>query len=260
MASPFEAPAEAYDRFMGRYSVQLATAFVDHVGLEAGQRVLDVGCGPGALSARAAQVVGADHVTAIDPSQPFVEAARARIPGADVRLGDAESLPFADDSFDAVLSQLVVNFIPDAPAGVAEMRRVARPGGLVAACVWDYAGEMRLLRTFWDAAVAIDPDGAGPVHEGGTMRYSNPDDLGALWSAAGLEGVDVAPLEVEASYDDFDDLWQPLTTGVAPAGSYATSLDPERQAALRERLRASLGDPTGPFGLTARAWCAVGRR
>lgn len=251
----FRAPAEAYDRFVGRYSGALATAFLERAGVAPGVRVLDVGCGPGGLAARAAEIVGAERVTAVDPSEPFVEACRARVPGADVRVASAESLPFRDDSFDAVLSQLVVNFLADAPAGVAEMRRVTRAGGVVGACVWDYAGGMRLLRTFWDAAVELDPAGARPLHEGHAMRYSNPDELGALWSAAGLEGVEVSPVDVEASYDDFDDLWQPLTTGVGPAGSYATSLDAERQEALRSRVRASLGNPNGSFTLTARAWC-----
>jgi SAM-dependent methyltransferase len=259
-AAMFRAPAEAYDRFVGRYSKALATAFLERTDVGPGQRILDVGCGPGGLTAQAAEIVGADRVAAVDPSEPFVEACRARVPGADVRVASAESLPFPDESFDAVLSQLVVNFLADAPAGVAEMRRVARPGGLIGACVWDYAGEMRLLRTFWDAAVELDPAGAGPLHEGHAMRYSNPDDLGALWSEAGLEGVEVSPVDVEASYDDFDDLWQPLTTGVGPAGSYATSLDPERREALRSRMSASLGDPNGSFTLTARAWCVRGAK
>jgi SAM-dependent methyltransferase len=258
-AAMFRAPAEAYDRFVGRYSRALASAFLARAGVAPGQRILDVGCGPGGLTARAAEIVGAEQVAAVDPSEPFVEACRARVPGADVRVAAAESLPFANAIFDAVLSQLVVNFLADAPAGVAEMRRVARSGGLVAACVWDYAGEMRMLRTFWDAAAELDPEGAGEAHEG-QMRYASPEELRALWSEAGLEGVEVTPLVVEASYDDFDDLWQPFTMGVGPAGSYATGLDAERQEALRGRMRASLGDPPGPFTLTARAWCAVGRR
>jgi SAM-dependent methyltransferase len=258
-AAMFQAPAEAYDRFVGRYGPALAAAFLDTAGVEPGQRVLDVGCGPGALTAEAARIVGPAQVAAVDPSQPFAEACRARNPGVDVQVAAAESLPFADGSFDAVLSQLVVNFLTDAPAGVAEMRRVAKPGGVVAACVWDYAGEMRMLRSFWDAAAAVDPDGAGLVDES-SMRYCNPDELGALWSEAGLEAVEVSPLNVDASYADFDDLWTPFTAGIGPAGTYYAALDPPLQEALRERLRGSLGDPVGPFTLTARAWCAVGRR
>lgn len=256
----FQASAEAYDRLIGRYSPSLAAELLQAAGISPGLRVLDVGCGPGALAAQAARIVGPAQVAAVDPSLPFAEACRSRIPGADVRVAPAESLPFADATFDAVLSQLVVNFLTDAPRGLAEMLRVAKPGGVVAACVWDYAGEMRLLRAFWDAAVAVDPDGAGPIDEGRWMRYSSPGELGALWSQAGLEDVEVTPLHVEASYADFDDLWTPFTAGVGPAGAYCASLDPARQDAVRERLRASLGDPSGPFTLTARAWCAVGRR
>jgi ubiquinone/menaquinone biosynthesis C-methylase UbiE len=258
-AAMFTGSTEAYDRFIGRYGSALAGAMLETAGITPGLRVLDVGCGTGALAARAAQIVGPENVAAVDPSQPFADACRARIPDADVRVATAEALPFGEAVFDAVLSQLVVNFLTDAPKGLAEMRRVAKPGGVVAACVWDYAGEMRLLRAFWDAAVAVDPDGAGPIAESHTMRYSNPEELGALWSEAGLEGVEVSPLHVEASYTDFDDLWTPFTAGIGPAGAYCASLDHARQDVLRERLRAVLGDPTGPFTLTARAWCAVGR-
>jgi SAM-dependent methyltransferase len=257
-AAMFQASAEAYDRFVGRYGPALAAALLETAGVKPGLRVLDVGCGPGALTTGAARIVGPAQVAAVEPSQPFAEACRARVPGADVRVAAAESLPFEDGIFDAVLSQLVVNFLTDAPGGLAEMRRVAKPGGVVAGCVWDYGGEMRMLRSFWDAAAAVDPDGAGRVDEA-AMRYCNPEELGALWAEAGLEAIEVSPLQVEASYADFDDLWTPFTAGIGPAGSYYAALDPPRQEALRERLRASLGDPTGPFTLSARAWCAVGR-
>ncbi len=255
----FQAPAEVYDRYVGRYSPALAAALLERAAVAPGQRVLDVGCGPGALTAAAARVVGASQVAAVDPSAPFVEACRARNPDVDVRLAAAESLPFEDGTFDAVLSQLVVNFLDDAPAGVAEMRRVAKPGGLVAGCVWDYAGEMRMLRAFWDAAVALDPEQAGPLDEG-SMRHSTPPELEALWSTAGLEDVSVSPLEVEASYDDFDDLWQPFTGGVGPAGAYTAALDAPAQKRLRERLREELGNPAGSFRLSARAWCVRGAK
>jgi SAM-dependent methyltransferase len=258
-AATFRASAEAYDRYIGRYSPALAAALLEQAGIAPGLRVLDVGCGPGALAAQAARIVGPAQVAAVDPSESFAAACRARLPGADVRVASGESLPFAEGTFDAVLSQLVVNFLTDAPGGVAEMRRVAKPGGAVAACVWDYAGEMRLLRAFWDAAVAVDPEGAGPHDEGHSMRYCNPEELEALWTEAGLADVEVTGVQVEASYTDFDDLWTPFTAGIGPAGAYCASLDPDRQAALRERLRASLGHPTGPFTLAARAWCAVGR-
>lgn len=253
----FQGSAEAYDRFIGRYGQGLADAMLQTATVEPGMRVLDVGCGPGPLATQAARIVGSENVAAVDPSEPWVEACRKRIPGADVRVAPAESLPFADGSFDAVLAQLVVNFLTDAPRGVAEMKRVAKPSGVVAACVWDYAGEMRLLRAFWDAVAAVDP-AAAERDEGRFMRYANAEELGALWTEAGVVEVAVSPLDVEASYDDLDDLWTPFLAGIGPAGAYAASLAPDAQATLREQLRATLRDPTGPFKLTARAWCVRG--
>jgi SAM-dependent methyltransferase len=253
----FQGSGDVYDRFVGRYGIPLGDAMLEAAGVRAGMRVLDVGCGTGALAGQAARLVGEANVAAADPSEPFVESCRARIPDADVRVAPAESLPFDDDSFDAVLAQLVVQFMSDAPRGVAEMSRVAKPGGVVVACVWDYAEGMRLLRAFWDAAAAVDPESA-VRDEGRLLRYANPDELQALWSEAGLGGVETAALEVEAPYEDFDDLWTPFLAGIGPAGAYASSLDPDAQAALREQLRAKLDDPVGPFTLTAKAWYVRG--
>lgn len=255
----FQTPADAYDRFIGRYGAALGDAVLEAAGVGPGMHVLDVGCGSGALAARAAQLVGAENVAAVDPSEPFAEGCRARVPGADVRVAPAEVLPFADDAFDAVLAQLVVNFMGDAPRGVAEMTRVAKPGGVVAAAVWDYAGGMRMLRAFWDAAAAVDPDSVDQ-DEGRFMRYASPDELEALWREAELSDVAVSALDVEASYEDFDDLWTPFLAGIGPAGAHTASLDPAGQEALREELRARLGDPAGPFTLTARAWCVRGAK
>jgi SAM-dependent methyltransferase len=254
----FTGPAEVYDRFVGRYSPALGRAMCEAARVRPGQRAVDVGCGSGALVAELAERLGAEHVAGVDPSEPFVEAARARVPGARIVVGSAESLPFADAEFDATLSQLVVNFLTDPEAGLREMSRVTRGGGVVAGCVWDYGGEMTMLRTFWDAAEALDPDGAGPLIEAHTMRFARPDELGALWRGSGLQQVEVTPLDVGASYADFDDLWAPFPTGVGPAGSYAASLDPEGQAALRDEFARRLGPPDGTFTLSARAWCAVG--
>src|SRR5215211_1801198 len=245
----FQGPGDDYDRFIGRFGPALGDAMLDYAGVVPGMRVLDVGCGTGALAARAAAAVGGENVAAADPSEPFVETCRRRVPEADVRIASAESLPFADDGFDAVLAQLVLPFLTDAPQGAAEMRRVAKAGGVVVACVWDYAGGMRLLRAFWDAAAAIDPESAAR-DEGRLLRYANPDELRALW--AGLDDVTVAALDVEAAYDDFDALWTPFLAGIGPAGSYAASRDAEGQAALREQFRAELGDPVGPFTPTTR--------
>jgi SAM-dependent methyltransferase len=258
-ARTFNIAADLYDRFVGRYSRALSRELIAVAGVEPGRRALDVGCGPGGLTAELAALLGGEKVAAVDPSEPFVEACRARVPGADVRLGQAEQLPFADAEFDVVLSQLVVNFMSDAESGVAEMRRVARPGGTVASCVWDYAGEMMLLRSFWGAAVAVDPEGAGPLDEAVSMRWCSPDDLRALWEGSGLDEVETGALVVSAGYEDFDDLWAPLTGGVGPAGAYCASLEPERQDALRAELHRRLGSPAGAFELTARAWFVRGR-
>ena len=256
----FSGPAEVYDRFVGRYSPQLARAMCEAAGLRPRQRALDVGCGSGALVTALAAVLGAENVAAVDPSEPFVEAARARVPKARVLVGSAESLPFADGEFDATLSQLVVNFLADPEQGLREMSRVTRPGGVVAGCVWDYGGGMTMLRVFWEAAAALDPDGAAPARESHTMRFSRPEELEELWRSAGLKGVDVGPIDVEAPYDDFDDLWAPFPTGVGPAGAYAASLEGTDQLALRDEFHRRLGEPRAPFTLSARAWCAVGTR
>ena len=255
----FQGAAETYDRFVGRYSPGLARAMCAAAGVRPGHYALDVGCGSGALTAALADVLGSENVSAVDPSEPFVEAARAKVPGARILVGPAESLPFADDAFDATLSQLVVNFLTDPEQGLREMSRVTRGGGVVAGCVWDYGGEMTMLRTFWEAAAALDRERAEPLMETFTMRFASPEELGALWRGSGLDAVDVAPIVAQASYDDFDDLWAPFLTGVGPAGSYAASLDDESQAALRDEFARRLGRSEGAFTLTARAWCAVGR-
>jgi SAM-dependent methyltransferase len=257
-AASFRTSAEAYDRHIGRYGPELARGLLEIANVSAGQRALDVGCGPGALAAELRQVLGAGGVAAIDPSTSFVEACARRLPGVDARLASAEKLPFPDDSFDVALSQLAVNFMSDPLAGVREMRRVTRPGGTVAAAVWDYAGEMTLLRRFWDAAVSLDP-GVAESDEGRSMPYCTPDELEGLWRDAGLQSPSVSALVVEAEYRDFDDLWQSLEHGSGPSTAYASSLPPERRAELRAELGRLLGVGEGPFRLTARAWSVVGR-
>ena len=182
----FRASADAYDRFVGRYGPELATALIDFAGVEPGMRTLDVGCGPGALAAVLVERLGAARVSAADPSAPFVDACRARLPGVEVVEAGAEALPFADGAFDAALSQLVVNFMRDGEAGVREMARVTRPGGIVASCVWDYGGEMTLLRAFWDAAREVDPERGAAADEGIVMRWCAEGELADLWRAAGL--------------------------------------------------------------------------
>jgi SAM-dependent methyltransferase len=251
----FAVAGESYDRFMGRYSRELAPRLIEFARIEPGMRVLDVGCGPGALAERLAAQLGPELVSAADPSEPFVAACAERVPGAEVRQAGAEKLPWEDATFDAALSQLVLNFLADAHAGAAEMRRVVRPGGMVCACTWDYGGAMEMLRTIWDAARALDPDAPD---EGRTMRYRSADELAELWRQSGFDDVETGPLVVETTYAGFDDFWQPLTLGVGPAGAYCASLEPARQEALRDELFRRLGSPAEAFTLSARAWAVRG--
>jgi SAM-dependent methyltransferase len=258
-AATFRTPAEAYDRHVGRYADELAHGLLAAAGVRAGARALDVGCGPGALTRALAGALGAEAVAAVDPSPPFVAACRERVPGADVRDGRAEALPFGDATFDAVLSQLVINFMSDAPAGVGEMRRVARPGAVVAAAVWDYADGMLLLRRFWDAVAALDPAAAAEHDEGHVMPYCTPPALERLWAGAGLGEVATGALTCGVRYAGFDELWAPLELGVAPSGAYAAALAPAERARLRDEYRRRLGAPAGAFTLAARAWYVTGR-
>jgi SAM-dependent methyltransferase len=257
-AETFRTPAETYDRHVGRYATVLGSALIEFAGVEPGMRALDVGCGPGALTAVLVERLGAASVAAAEPSEPFAQACRARLPGVEVVSAGAEALPFADGAFDVALSQLVVNFMSDPEAGVRELARVTRPGGIVASCVWDYAGEMTLLRAFWDAAREIDPEAAAAVDEGVVMPWCGEGELGELWRAAGLRDVRSGALVVSAAYTDFDDLWSPLPTGIAPSGAFCKSLDEERRASLREAYRRRLGVGDGPFELSARAWATAG--
>ena len=249
----FDVAADAYDRFMGRYSVLLSPQLADLAGVAAGQRVIDVGCGPGALTTELVARVGADSVVAIDPSEPFVEAARARHPGVDVRLGSAEQLPFPDDTFDAALAQLVVHFMNDPAAGMGEMARVTRPGRSVVACVWDHGGGEGPLSPLWNAARALDPTVEGEKK----LVGSHQGQLERLFVEAGLVDVTETALSVSVEHPTFDEWWEPFTLGVGPAGVYIAGLDAAHQAALREQCRAML--PPAPFVLTVRAWTALGR-
>ena len=246
----FTAPA-AYDRFMGRYSTLLAPQLADLAGVVAGQRVLDVGCGPGALIGELVKRLGAEAISAADPSPPFVGAVRERYPGVDAHPAPAEELPFPDRSFDATLAQLVVHFMTDPVAGLSEMRRVTRPGGVVAACVWDHGGDQGPLSRFWSAARRLDTE----VEDESDLPGVRQGHLGELFREAGLHQVEETSLTVAVEHDTFEDWWEPFELGVGPAGSYVTSLDPERQVELREHLREEL---PAPFALTAVAWAARG--
>jgi SAM-dependent methyltransferase len=246
--------ADAYERFMGRYSRPLAQEFARAAAVVAGERVLDVGCGTGALTSVLAELVGPGLVAAADPSEPFVEECRARVPGADVRVGPAEAVPFGDDTFDRALAQLVFHFVGDPAAGAAEMARVTRPEGRIAACVWDFTGGMTMLRAYWDAALEVDPSAPDEIDRFG----GRPGQLAAMWRDAGLREVEDGSLSVSSSYDDFDELWESLLGGVGPVGAHAASLSESGREAVREAFRIRLGSPVGSFALTARAWYAVG--
>lgn len=248
----FNVAAEAYDRFMGRYSRHLAPQMADLAAVAAGQRALDVGCGPGALTTELASRLGSPSVAAVDPSASFVEAARERNPGVDVRQASAADLPFADATFDAALAQLVVHFMPDPVAGLREMARVTRAAGKVAACVWDHAGGEGPLGAFWNAARELDSS----VHDESDLPGARRGHLQQLFEAAGLLEVEETSIESSVEHATFDEWWEPFTGGVGPAGAYVASLDADGREALRERCAALLPPP--PFVLTARAWAARG--
>ena len=249
----FDVTADAYGRFMGRYSEPLAVEFATRAGVVAGERALDVGCGPGALTARLVELLGTEAVAAVDPSAPFVEAVRARLPDVDVHQGAAESLPFRDDVFDVTLAQLVVHFMTDPVAGLAEMARVTRPGGCVAACVWDHAGGSGPLAVFWRAVRDIDPQ----AHDESGLAGAREGHLADLCAAAGLQQIESTTLAVTVHVATFADWWEPFTLGVGPAGAYLAQLDEARRAHVRDRCAELL--PPAPFEVTASAWCTVAR-
>jgi len=242
--------ADSYDRFMGRYSSLLSGQLADLAAVAAGHRVLDVGCGPGALTAELARRVGASAVTAVDPSEPFVAAVRVRHPGVDARVASAESLPFGDGTFDAALAQLVVHFMRDPVAGLAEMARVTRRGGVVAACVWDE--QENPSSPFWRAVRDVDPAFERPADRPGTRE----GHLAQLFAAAGLRDVESTSVRARLEHLTFESWWQPFELGVGPTGVYLAGVDDERRAAVRERARALM--PPFPFTHDVRAWAARG--
>jgi SAM-dependent methyltransferase len=249
----FAVAADAYDKFMGRYSVPLAPLFANFAGIAARQTVLDVGCGPGALTAELAERVGSSSVTAIDPSESFVAALRERHPDVTALRASAEELPFPDDAFDAALAQLVVHFMSDPVAGLREMSRVTRDGGVVAASVWDHGGDQGPLSIYWQAARELDP----AVNDESQLAGANEGDLTELFEAAGLHEIEELPLVVRVEHESFEDWWKPYTLGVGPAGAYVAGLDEERREQLRARCEELL--PAAPFVLESRAWSARAR-
>ena len=248
----FDVVADAYDRFMGRYSIQLVTQMLELAEVRAGQSALDVGSGPGALTAGLVDRLGAAAVCAVDPSASFVEANCERHPGVDVRQASAEELPFEDGRFDVALAQLVVHFMADPVAGLREMRRVVRQGGVVAACVWDHAGGRSPVADFWRVVNELDP--AAPTEA--DLNGAREGHLVELLGAAGLHDVRDTVLTAELTYDSFDDWWRPYTAGVGPAGAYLATLPPDGREAVRLGCEELLGPP--PFTVTGRAWAGRG--
>jgi SAM-dependent methyltransferase len=251
---------DAYDAYVGRWSRPVADAFLRWLDLPVGGRWVDVGCGTGALTERILALADPAQVVSVDPSEGYLATACARVtdPRADFRIGDAQSLSFLDDQFDAVVSGLALNFVPDPGRAVAEFARLTAPGGVAAAYVWDYAEGMAMLRYFWDVAAALDP-GAAELDEALRFPVCRPEPLHDLWAGAGLAEVEVRPVDVPTVFSGFDDYWQPFLGGQGPAPAYVSSLPGRRRQALRDLLRARL--PTGPGGtirLSARAWAVRG--
>lgn len=254
------ASGAAYESYVGRWSRPVAREFLAWLAVPDGRRWLDVGCGSGALGQMMLATSAPVAVVGVDPSSGFVAYAREQMADgrAGFAVGDARALPFASGSFDVAAAGLVINFVPGAARAVAEMARVTRPGGVVAAYVWDYAGEMRLMRAFWDAAAALDP-AALALDEGRRFPLCRPEPLAALFRAAGLADVEVRPIDVPTHFRDFQDYWTPFLGGQGPAPGYCAGLDEGRREALRERLRATLPtDRDGAIRLSARAWAVRG--
>jgi SAM-dependent methyltransferase len=249
----FNVTADAYHQFMGRYSEPLATEFADWVGAHHGQRALDVGSGPGALTDELVTRLGVHAVAAIDPSEPFVASVRARYPQLDVHEGVAEHLPFADDSFDLALAELGVHFMKDPVAGLQEMARVTQPGGTVAACVWDHAGGSGPLSLFWRAVRDLDPD----AEDESNLAGSREGYLAELFETAGLHDVAATKLTVSVPFASLTEWWEPYNLNVGPAGAYVAKLSEQRRDELRERCAELL--PPAPFELQGSAWTVLGR-
>ena len=257
------ASGDAYEPYVGRWSRAVGREFLTWLAVPPDRRWLDVGCGTGALTATILEVAAPSEVVGVDPSDGFIAYARARVSDPCVRfeIGDARALPLPSDTFDAVVSGLALNFVPDPAAGVRDMARVATPGGVVAAYVWDYSGGMEFMRRFWDAAVALDP-AAATLDEGPRFAHiCDPDALSRLFSEASLQEVETRAIDIPTHFRDVDDYWTPFLGGQGPAPSYVSTLTEEQRAALRDRLRASLlAEADGSIRMTARAWAVRGAR
>lgn len=246
-----------YERYVGRWSRHVAPPFLSWLGIPGGRRWLDVGCGTGALCAAIVDCCSPASVVGVEPSEGFLNTARQNL--ADrvaLHRGSATAIPLGDASVDVVVSGLVLNFVPDQRAALAEMARVTGKEGTIAAYVWDYAGKMELMRYFWDAAVDLDANAAS-LDEGPRFPLCRPDALAKLFTDAGLKRVEVKPIDIPTRFAGFDDYWQPFLGGQGPAPAYAMSLDETARVRLRDHIRGRL--PTaanGSISLVARAWAA----
>ena len=254
------AESDAYERFMGRWSRRLAPLLVRFAAVGESRSVLDIGSGTGELAFAIAEALPSAQVTGVDPSGAYVRHAQARTPGDRVRFmaGDARALQLPDASYDATLSLLAMNFIPDPAKALREMIRVTRPGGTVAAAVWDYGEGMEMLRVFWDEAVAVDSTIA--ARDERNMPLCRRGELAALWRANSLQQVEEQPIVIELPFLSFGDYWAPFLGGQGPAGACARSLSETARTALESRLRGRLldGRQDGAFTLLARAWAVRG--
>lgn len=255
-ARTFQVSGNAYDAFMGRYSQSLAVKFADLIGIQTGMAVLDVGCGPGALTSALIDQIGASAVSACDPSPAFLQDCRSRHPDVNLRQGRAESIPFEADTFDAVMAQLVLHFVREPAIAAKEFRRVLHPDGVAAACVWDFAEGMQMLRYFWDAALVID---SGAPDEARTLRFGREGEIAQLLEGAGFQQISESTLTVSSSYTDFDELWSGFMAGIGPAGAYLVGRSEHDRAAIRAKMLEDIGSSTEPFTLEAVARCAWGR-
>jgi SAM-dependent methyltransferase len=248
-----------YERYVGRWSRRVAPPFLDWLNIPAGRRWVDVGCGTGALCASILDHCAPASVTGVDPSEGFLKTAKANLgERVALRQGSATALPLGEASADALVSGLVLNFVPNQPGALLEMKRVTGAGGTIAAYVWDYGGKMELMRSFWDAAVALDPQAAA-LDEGPRFAVCHPEALRELFEAAGLQGVETRSIDVPTRFASFDDYWRPFLGGQGPAPAYAMSLGGAQRSRLRERIRGRLPmQADGSIELTARAWAVRG--
>lgn len=249
----------AYERYIGRWSRQVAPVFLSWLTIPAGRRWLDVGCGTGALGAAILDHCSPASVAGVEPSEGFLKAAAENLSGrVALHHGSADAIPLADGSIDVVVSGLVLNFAPDPQAALCEMRRVTSRDGTIAAYVWDYAAGMEAIRLFWDAAVGLDAT-AATLDEGVRFPLCRPEALATLFTSAALGHVDVQAIDVPTPFADFDDYWQPFLGGQGPAPAYVMSLDATARQRLRDRLRERVPTtPDGTISLTARAWAVRG--